>query len=578
MNLSLTKSADSIRRRTFDHKTAACLHDLSLMGRILAARGVEKVDELELGLGVLLPPHDLVDFDVAVSLLCNAVQHKKRILVVGDYDADGATSTALACHVLRSIGANVEYLVPNRFEFGYGLSPAIVEVALKRSPDLMLTVDNGVVSHEGVEYARKSGVAVVITDHHLPADTLPSADALVNPNRADCAFSSKHLCGVGVIFYVMVGVCRKLQELQVLHDGNSPCMADYLDLVALGTVADVVPLDRNNRIFIEQGLRRIRAGVTRPGILALFEVAQRDHRTATSTDMGFVVGPRLNAAGRLDDMSIGIECLLAEDLQTARSLAKQLDAFNRRRRQIESAMREQGLQQLQQIVDHQSGRLPYAVTVYNGDWHEGVVGILASRLKEKFHRPVFAFAKADGGMLKGSGRSIDGIHIRDVLMTIAARYPGLLKKFGGHAMAAGASLSEVHLNAFADAFDDQVRLLLNGQYPRREWLTDGPLIGAEMTLENAKMIKYLQPWGQAFPAPQFDDIFEIKESRPVGKGHCRLRLCQLDSSREFQAVAFNRLVAAEAGRKWRMVYRLDVNNFRNTDSLQLVVEHLEPID
>lgn len=569
---------ETVRRREYDQKTASVLHQQSLIGRILAARGIADAHELELGLDALLPPFALADFDRAVEILSDAVHSGRRILIVGDYDADGATSTALACHVLRTMGAVVDYLVPNRFEYGYGLSPAIVDVAMERSPDLILTVDNGISSHSGVDRAKAAGVTVVVTDHHLPPQRLPSADAIVNPNRTDCSFSSKNLCGVGVVFYVMVGLCRELQRQGYLQTDQIPRMADYLDLVALGTVADVVPLDRNNRILIEQGLRRIRAGVTRPGILALFSVASRDHRQATSTDIGFVVGPRLNAAGRLDDMSIGIECLLAEDTPSALALAKRLDEFNRKRRQIESGMRKEGQTQVEQVCSRQQGTLPYALTVYDAHWHEGVIGILASRLKEQCHRPVFAFAQTAEGMLKGSGRSIAGIHIRDVLMAMVAEHPGLLTKFGGHAMAAGVSLPMENLELFSEAFNLRVRALLDGQFPQREWLTDGALDATEMTLENAVTMKYLQPWGQAFPAPLFDDVFEITNAQPVGNGHSRLRVCQPGSQRQLPAVAFNCQVDAQQASRWHIVYRLDVNTFKNRDSLQLVVEHLTPIE
>jgi single-stranded-DNA-specific exonuclease len=552
------------------------LHQQSLIGRILAGRGITEAAEVELGLEALLQPYDLADFEPAVEHLCRAVQQHQRILIVGDYDADGATSTALACHLLRRIGASVDYLVPNRFEYGYGLSPAIVQVALERQPDLILTVDNGIASHRGIEQARAAGVTVVVTDHHLPPEQVPEADAIVNPNRIDCSFASKNICGVGVIFYVMVGLCRALQRCGYLSADRSPRMADYLDLVALGTVADVVPLDRNNRIFIEQGLRRIRAGVTRPGILALFNVASRNHRNATTTDMGFVVAPRLNAAGRLDDMRIGVECLLAEDMATALALAKQLDEFNRKRRQIESGMRVDGERQLEQIVAAHSGALPAALTVFDAQWHEGVIGILAGRLKEQYHRPVFAFARAGEGELKGSGRSIAGIHIRDVLMAMVAEQPDLLKKFGGHAMAAGVSLQEKNLSRFTRAFNQCVQTLLQGKTPQREWLTDGALQASEMTLNNAITMKYLQPWGQSFPAPLFDDVFEITDVQPVGNAHSRLRLCQPGSRRSLPAVAFNRRINAEIAPQWRVVYRLDVNTYRETESLQLVVEHLTP--
>ncbi len=570
--------AEQIRRRQIDAGVASALHQHQLIGKILAGRGLTSDGELELSLKKLILPTRFKGLDKAIDLLTDALQHKKRILVVGDYDADGATSTALATDVLRKLGASVDYLVPNRFEYGYGLSPAIVEVALQMTPDLILTVDNGIASNEGVQAAKNAGLTVVVTDHHLPPETLPQADAIVNPNQPGCEFGSKNLCGVGVIFYVMAGLCRHLQSVQWFNIQPMPQMADYLDLVALGTVADVVPLDHNNRILIEQGLRRIRAGVARPGILALFSVAARDHHNATTDDLGFMIGPRLNAAGRLDDISVGIECLLAETVSQAMPVASRLDEFNRKRRQIESGMRDQGMAQVEEVIASHQGELPFALSVYRPDWHEGVIGILASRLKEHCHRPVFAFAKAADGTLKGSGRSIPGIHIRDVLVAMVAEQPGLLSKFGGHAMAAGVSLQEKHLNTFATAFNRRVEQLLNGQALQREWLTDGPLNETDITLDNAALIKYLQPWGQSFPPPLFDDVFQISNVQPIGTGHMRLKLRCNNGKRELPAVAFNRRVDADACHRWHVVYRLDVNTYKNRQSLQLVVEHLAPAD
>lgn len=573
-------TTESVRRRPYDEKLAATLHQEALIGRILAGRGVTDAEELKLTLAGLLQPASMKDYDGAIDLLRDVVVGGKKILIVGDYDADGATSTALTCHVLRSVGAEVSYLVPNRFEYGYGLSPAIVAVALQQNPDLILTVDNGVASNSGVQAAKEAGVSVLVTDHHLPPEQLPGADAIVNPNRADCTFPSKNLCGVGVAFYVMAGLCRRLQKDGWLEskDLQMPKMADYLDLVAVGTVADVVPLDRNNRILIEQGLRRIRAGRARPGVLALFNVASRDHHRATSGDLGFVVGPRLNAAGRLDDISVGIECLLAKDMNTALPIARELDQFNRKRRQIESGMRSEGFEQVEALIAEQSGQLPCALSVYKPEWHEGVIGIVAGRIKEKCHRPVFAFAKSADGTLKGSGRSIEGVHIRDVLVAMVAKEPGLLSKFGGHAMAAGVSLAEADFSRFKNAFEAEVDRVLQGVAPAREWLTDGPLSDTEMSLENAGLMKFLQPWGQSFPAPLFDDIFEIKTAQEVGTGHSRLTLRCVNGNRDVPAVAFNRRLQASEDQRWRIVYRLDVNHYRDRESLQLIVEYLEPVD
>jgi len=572
--------ADTIRRREYDQSIAANLHDHSLAGRILAARGLTVTEELPLTLDNLLTPVALKDFAIAVELLAAAVTGNKSILVVGDYDADGATSTAIALMVLRGAGAQVSYLVPNRFEFGYGLSPAIVDVALRDKPDLILTVDNGVASNDGVAAARAAGVSVVVTDHHLPPAVLPEADAIVNPNRVDCQFEGKNLCGAGVIFYVMTGVCRELQRDGWYQKNNLPAprMAELLDLVAVGTVADVVPLDRNNRILIEQGLRRIRAGAARPGILALFDVASRDHRLATSDDLGFVVGPRLNAAGRLNDISVGIECLVSEDAVTAKRIAAELDKLNRERRRIESGMREEGFRQVEDLLNDHEGELPAAISLYKPEWHEGVVGIVAGRIKQHCHRPVFAFAKTADGMLKGSGRSIPGVHIRDVLMAMVASKPGLLSKFGGHAMAAGVSLDEASFGEFSLAFDRQVKRILGGHMPQREWLTDGPLHDQEMNLGNARLIKYLQPWGQSFPAPLFDDFFEIRMAKPIGIGHSKLMLRRADTNRDVPAVAFNQILEASGHRRWHIVYRLVVNQYRNQETVQLQVEHLTPVE
>lgn len=569
---------DHIRRRTFEPSVASRLHEHPLIGRILAGRGITHSDELALQLKHLPAPAHMRDFDRAVELLAEAVTSAKKILIVGDYDADGATSTALACHALRSLGATVEYLVPSRFKYGYGLSAAIVEVALQRKPQVLLTVDNGIASVSGVEAARQANLSVVVTDHHLPPEQLPAADALVNPNRLDCQFPGKNLCGVGVIFYVMSGLCRALQRCGWLESKNldMPKMADYLDLVAVGTVSDVVPLDQFNRILVEQGLRRIRAGQARPGVLALFEVAGRQHRYATADDLGFIVGPRLNAAGRLDDMSIGVDCLLADNIGMALPAARELDQLNRSRRQIESGMRADAEAQVEAVLDAQSGTLPQALVLYQPDWHEGVIGIVAGRIKEQCHRPVFAFAKSADGTLKGSGRSVAGVHIRDILMAIVAGQPDLLSKFGGHAMAAGATLKEANLESFRQAFIAEVDRVLNGNTLQREWLTDGALDDQEMSLANASLVKYFQPWGQAFPYPCFDDDFEIRDVRMVGNGHSRLLLRRVGGKREVPAIVFNRVIEVGDQKVWRVVYRLDVNRYRNIDSLQLMVNYMAP--
>jgi single-stranded-DNA-specific exonuclease len=535
---TITESTDSIRRRHFEPTLASKLHKHPLVGRILASRGITSSDELALQLKYLPAPGLMRDFNTAVTVLADAVSAGKKILIVGDYDADGATSTALACHVLRSVGASVDYLVPSRFKYGYGLSPAIVEVALQKQPDVLLTVDNGIASE----------------------------------------FPGKNLCGVGVIFYVMSGLCRLLQQRDWFAANNLklPAMAEYLDLVAVGTVADVVPLDHLNRILVEQGVRRIRAGQARPGVLALFEVATRPYRYATADDLGFIVGPRLNAAGRLDDMSVGVDCLLADSLQAALPRARELDHLNRSRRQIESGMREDAEAQVSAILSRHAGQLPSALVLYEPDWHEGVIGIVAGRIKEQCHRPVFAFARSPDGMLKGSGRSVPGVHIRDILMAMVAQQPSLLAKFGGHAMAAGATIEEAALEQFRELFVSQVDHSLGGKSLQREWLTDGALSDDEISLDNAALVKYLQPWGQAFPFPTFDDNFEVRETRTVGQGHSRLLLRRVGGTRDIPAVIFNRIIDDTQHSIWRVVYRLDVNRYRDTESLQLKVDYMVP--
>lgn len=573
---------DLVRRRHFDPALANGLHPLQFIGRVLAGREVKSTDELNCALDGLLRPDEMVDIDRAVDLLAAAVCAGRKILVVGDYDADGATSTALAIRALRAMGAtDPDWLVPNRFEFGYGLSPQIVELALTRQPDLILTVDNGVASNDGVDAARAAGLQVVVTDHHLPPEVLPAADALVNPNRTDDPTDANNLCGVGVVFYVLAVLCRRLEQNGWFKQRQlaRPKMADYLDLVAIGTVADLVPLDRNNRILVEQGLRRIRAGRSCPGVLALFKVAGRDHQTARTEDLGFCIGPRLNAAGRLDDIGIGIECLLTASSGVAADLAKSLDSLNKRRREIESEMREVALEQVDAILaSHSEREFPEAISLYREDWHEGVVGIVAGRIREHCNRPVFAFARTADGELKGSGRSIPGVHLRDVLSAIAAATPGLLKKFGGHAMAAGLSLAERDLAWFDRCFRAEVQRLLGGQLPYREWLTDGVLDDADFSLDSARELEFLQPWGQGFPAPLFDDTFEITHVQPVGSNHSRLRLKRSCGNREVAAIAFNRRIDRAEGRLWRVVYSLGVNRYSGNESLQLGVQYMVPVD
>ena len=549
------------------------LHASAVAHRVLAARGVTDVNELDFSLAHLPKPDKLPGIDKAVARLQLARARQERITVVGDYDCDGATSTAVAVLGLAMMGfEQVDYLVPNRFEYGYGLSPAIVEVAKRGDPSLILTVDNGVASVDGVERANELGIDVVVTDHHLPPTQLPEAVAIVNPTLPDATFPSRNLAGVGVLFYVLLALRRALAE----DDGAAGAapLADLLDLVAIGTVADLVPLDRVNRTLVEQGLRRIRAGRTRPGVLALIKVAGRDHESLNTTDIGFGIAPRLNAAGRLDDIAWGIRCLLSEDAFDAHELATALDTFNKERRQIEAGMRESASAQLARIdTDNSDDR--FGICLMDDKWHQGVIGIVAGRLKERLHRPVIVFTADNENTLKGSARSIPGVHVRDVLQAIVARHPGMIDKFGGHAMAAGLSLPREHFELFEEAFDGEVRRVLKNQRPTRTWLTDGSLATEELDLNTALLLSGLMPWGQGFAAPIFNNDFLVKTAKPVGKGH--LKLSVVTDHGSLDAIAFNCTLPVQHGDWVRLVYSLDVNRWRNRVTLQLNVLHLEPV-
>ncbi len=566
------------RREAVDE--AALPNDLpAILRRIYAARGVRDPSELERSLSALIPPDRMTEADRAAALLADLIERGGRLLVVGDFDADGATSCALSVLAIRAMGhAGVDFLVPNRFEYGYGLTPEIVELAKAREPDLILTVDNGISSIDGVAAANAAGIPVIVTDHHLPGAELPAAAAIVNPNAPGNAFPSKAAAGVGVVFYVLLQLRATLQARGWFERQGraAPNMAQFLDLVALGTVADVVPLDRNNRILVHQGLMRIRAGDCRPGILALLEAAGRDHRRVQSTDMGFVVGPRLNAAGRLDDMTRGIACLLAESIEEARPLARELDGLNRERRRIEQEMQDEAERILADwMADEQA--LAWGLCLYREDWHQGVIGILASRIKERHHRPVIAFAAADGDTLKGSARSIPGLHIRDALDRVAARHPQLLQKFGGHAMAAGMSIARKDYEAFAAAFDEAVREVLDPQALQPQVDSDGAIAADELNLETARCIAEGGPWGQAFPEPLFDDWFEIRSGRIVGERHWKLLLHHPDSGQTIDGIAFNAVERhPQLPQRARVAYRLDINEWRGQVALQLRVEHMEP--
>jgi len=545
-----------------------------LLARIYSARGVRDVAALDLSLGALLPPAGLPDLDRAAARLAAAVRGVEAILIVGDFDADGATAVALCVSVLEAFGATrVDFLVPNRFDFGYGLSPEIVELAAAREPRLLITVDNGVSSLAGVAAANARGTEVIVTDHHLPGEELPAALAVVNPNRADAAFASKALAGVGVAYYLLSATRRELRAAGWFEARPEPNLADWLDLVAVGTVADVVPLDHNNRVLVHQGLRRIRAGRSRPGVLALCAVAGRDPRRLAAGDLGFAIGPRLNAAGRLDDMTLGIRCLLAGDARSARELAVALDELNRTRRELEQTM----VAEAELIAADQAGAAVtgHGVCVYDPSWHQGVVGIVAGRLREKIHRPVIAFADAGNAApdeLKGSARSLPELHMRDALDRIAVRYPGMLQKFGGHAMAAGLSLKRVHYEHFCRAFDRTVRELLPPEALTPVLLTDGGLEPEDYRLETAQRLAAAGPWGQNFPEPLFHDEFRLVSQRVVGERHLKLVLER--DGRLLDAIAFRQPPLEDV--QWvRAAFRLAENDYGELPTLQLVVEHLQ---
>ncbi len=551
-----------------------------LAARICASRGITRLDELQHTLDRLPPFTQLRGIDAATGLLAHALEQGQRILVVGDFDADGATSTALALRALRMMGAEqVDFLVPNRFEYGYGLTPEIVAVAAGRAPDLIVTVDNGISSLDGVAAARARGIKVLVTDHHLPAAELPAADAIVNPNQPGDTFPSKVLAGVGVIFYVMLALRSRLRDDNWFERRGiaEPNLAQLLDLVALGTVADVVPLDQVNRILVAQGLARMRSGNLSPGLLALLEVAGRQAARLVAADLGFALGPRLNAAGRMDDMSIGIRCLLSESMATARPLAQTLEQLNQERRGVEDEMKEQALAELHRMHLQESAELPLGLCLYDPAWHQGVVGILASRIKDRLHRPVIVFTDSGGGEIKGSARSVPGLHIRDALDAVAARHPGLLEKFGGHAMAAGLTLRQEALEPFRQAFDVEVKRQLGAQPPAHELLSDGELTAQEAVLEQAEALRFLTPWGQGFPEPLFDGVFDIVQQRIVGEKHVKLLLRWAGDTTTVDAIAFHAdLTQWQGGSgRVRLAYRLDVNEYRDRKTVQLVVEYME---
>ncbi|EEJ5118703.1 single-stranded-DNA-specific exonuclease RecJ [Salmonella enterica] len=576
------KQQRQLRRREAD-ETAELPADLPpLLRRLYASRGVRSARELERSVKGMLPWQQLSGIDNAVEILYNAFREGIRIIVVGDFDADGATSTALSVLGMRALGCdNISYLVPNRFEDGYGLSPEVVDQAKARGAQLIVTVDNGISSHAGVAHAKTLGIPVIVTDHHLPGDTLPDADAIINPNLRDCEFPSKSLAGVGVAFYLMLALRTFLRDKGWFDERGiaPPNLAELLDLVALGTVADVVPLDANNRILIWQGLSRIRAGKCRPGIKALLEISNRDPQQLAASDLGFALGPRLNAAGRLDDMSVGVALLLCDNIGEARVLASELDALNQTRKEIEQGMQAEALI-LCEKLERSSETLPGGLAMYHPEWHQGVVGILASRIKERFHRPVIAFAPAGDGTLKGSGRSIQGLHMRDALERLDTLYPDLMIKFGGHAMAAGLSLEEHKFEQFQQRFGELVTEWLDPALLQGEVISDGPLSAAEMSMEVAQLLRDAGPWGQMFPEPLFDGRFRLLQQRLVGERHLKVMVEPVGGGPLLDGIAFNIDTTCwpdNGVREVELAYKLDINEFRGNRSLQIIIDDIWPL-
>lgn len=552
-----------------------------LLKQIYASRGTT-AEECDLTLSRLLRPNTMKGLDIASKIIADGIRDNRAILIMGDFDADGATSTCVCMLALKMMGASkIDYLIPNRFDFGYGLSPEIVAVAHSKGAELLITVDNGISSIEGVAAAKALGMQVVITDHHLPGKTIPDADAIVNPNQVDCGFASKSIAGVGVAFYLMSALRAELRQRNWYQEQGiiEPNLAHLLDIVALGTVADVVALDGNNRILVEAGLKRVRAGRCRAGITALLEVAKRNPAKIVASDFGFAVGPRLNAAGRLDEMALGVETLLCEDMMTARRMAAELDDLNAQRRDLETDMQQEALKSLESVELNEAS-LPWGIALFQEDWHQGVIGILASRIKDRYHRPVIAFADAGEGEIKGSARSIKGLHMRDLLELINSRHPGMILKFGGHAMAAGLSLRAKDFETFEQAFDQAVRELLKLEQLTGEFVTDGDLAAADMNLTVASELRNAGPWGQEFPEPLFDGHFKVIQQRIVGEKHLKLVLETECGQTMLDAIAFNIDLKTwpDATIEYaQVVYKLDVNEFRGNQTVQLMVEQIEPM-
>ncbi len=548
-----------------------------LLAQVYAARGIASEAQLDRGFDKLIAPDQMLNLARMAALLADAIAAEKKLLIVADYDADGATACAVGMRALRAMGAKVDYIVPNRFEYGYGLTPEIVQLAAQtRKPDVLITVDNGIASVEGVAEANRLGMQVLITDHHLPGDELPDAWCIINPNQAGCGFPSKNLAGVGVMFYLMLALRAELRKRSALAEpraelrhrkaGGLPNLATLLDLVALGTVADVVKLDDNNRILVQQGLKRMQTGRAQPGVTALLAAAGRDVTRVSTRDLGFAVAPRLNAAGRLTDMALGIECLITDDLTRAHQIAHELDKLNRERRTIEAGMQESALAALENITASES----YSLSLYDPDWHQGVIGIVASRIKDKFHRPAIAFARGTDGEIKGSGRSIAGLHLRDALDLVSKRAPGLILRFGGHAAAAGLTLRETDFERFRATFEAVARALLDASALEREIATDGSLAGEHATLEAAYALQN-EIWGQGFPEPRFHDTFEVASQRIVGERHLKLRLKR--DERLYEAILFGHNDPLPPS--IRAVYRFGVNEYNGSSTVQLTLDHWE---
>ncbi|MGB5444832.1 MAG: single-stranded-DNA-specific exonuclease RecJ [Psychromonas sp.] len=566
-----------VKNRTTIDAASITLDCSPLLKQLYINRGIKSAKELDNSTQSLLHVQQLKGVTEACELLYEALLSSRKIIVVGDFDADGATSTALSMLALRGLGfTNIDYLIPNRFDYGYGLSPEIVDLAITRGAQLLMTVDNGISSIAGVKHAKDKGLKVLVTDHHLPGEEIPQADAIVNPNQTGCTFPSKNLAGVGVAFYVMLALRAFMQQKGYFSHFKAPNLASLLDIVALGTVADVVALDANNRTLVQQGLARIRAGVCRVGISALISVAKRNQAQLVASDLGFSLGPRLNAAGRLDEMSFGVELLLCENVEQANILANELDALNQSRREIEQGMQEEALKTLASLSLDESN-IPHAICLFESEWHQGVVGLVASRIKEKYYRPTIAFAKAGNGEIKASARSIPGVHIRDMLDLVDKKIPNVILKFGGHAMAAGLSLKETDFDLFATTLNKVLEEQVSDELLNNIILSDGQLEGHQFSIEQAQELRDAGPWGQGFPAPLFDGVFKMLQQRLVGEKHLKMTL--EIAGKAIEAIAFNVDISLWPNpmvKNVYCVYRLDVNEFRGNRTVQMLVEVLQP--